>query len=424
MGKKSVLEGRLAGLDILRAVAFFFIPLVHFFMNSGFYSREITTPEVIPLLAIRWISYAGGVPVFIMLTGYLKRKKTVSWSHYRTIIPILVSYLIIATITMFYSKYVMKVQATTYIWIRSIFSFDSPSYAWYVGMYCGLFLLIPFLNNAYNGLKTKKEKRIFIITMLFLTAIPASINRMVIIQEKPLSLISPYWKSLLWHLTYYFIGMYIADFKPKMDKLMNVILILVCGAYQAVRTYLTGYGQNFYKAVNAEYNDAITYIVATLVFLLFYDINTEKKSVKAVAYIFSKHSLSAYLISFMVDNKIYKWLNKPEYIKGEHGYIKFIFPCAIMVALISTLLAYIVEVPSGLISKGITSVLDKAVNNKKDKQEETLQKVDTTDDYDDNADTEITEENGIFSDSQINKLLEGGSLDDEIDRFKRDKVNI
>ena len=95
-----------------------------------------------------------------------------------------------------------------------------------------------------------------------------------------------------------------------------------------------------------------------------------------------------------------------------------------MVALISTLLAYVIEIPSGLISKGITSVLDKAVNNKKDKHEETLQEADTTDDYDDNADTEITEENGIFSDSQINKLLEGGSLDDEIDRFRRDKVNI
>ena len=53
-----------------------------------------------------------------------------------------------------------------------------------------------------------------------------------------------------------------------------------------------------------------------------------------------------------------------------------------------------------------------------------MQKVDTTDDYDDNADTEITEENDMFSDSQINKLLEGGNLDDEIDRFRRDKVNI
>ena len=99
MEKKSVLEGRLAGLDILRAVAFFCIPTVHFFLNSGFYTVVMNSPKIIPMLTIRWIVYAGGVPVFIMLTGYLKKKKTVSWSHYRTIIPILVSYFIIAIIT-------------------------------------------------------------------------------------------------------------------------------------------------------------------------------------------------------------------------------------------------------------------------------------------------------------------------------------
>ena len=78
MEKKSVLEGRLAGLDILRAVAFFCIPTVHFFLNSGFYTVVMNSPKIIPMLTIRWIVYAGGVPVFIMLTGYLKKKKTVS----------------------------------------------------------------------------------------------------------------------------------------------------------------------------------------------------------------------------------------------------------------------------------------------------------------------------------------------------------
>ncbi len=424
MEKKSVLEGRLAGLDILRAVAFFCIPTVHFFLNSGFYTVVMNSPKIIPMLTIRWIVYAGGVPVFIMLTGYLKKKKTVSWSHYRTIIPILVSYFIIAIITTVFVKAFLKSKTSLYLQIRSIFAFNTPTYAWYIGMYVGLFLLIPFLNNAYNGLKTKREKQILIGSIIFLTAIPVSLNRMIEIQGQPFGFISSYWKSAFWQIGYYFIGSYIAEYKPKINKLFNVLLILVFGVYQAVRTYLTGYGENFYKGMNAEYNDLVTFIVGVLIFLLFYDINTENKTIKSLAYVFAKHSMSAYLLSAMFDTAIYRWLKKPGYLGSEHGYVKFFVPCVLTVILGSTLLAYIVEVPSGLISKGITSVLDKAVNNKKDKHEETLQKVDTTDDYDDNADTEITEENDMFSDSQINKLLEGGSLDDEIDRFRRDKVNI
>lgn len=421
MKKKSVLEGRLAGLDILRTVAFFCVPTVHFFLNSGFYGVVMDSPSIIPLLTIRWIVYAGGVPVFIMLTGYLKRNKTVSWSHYRTIIPILVSYFVIAIITTIFTEVYLKPEPTTlYLKIRNIFAFNSPTYAWYIGMYIGLFLLIPFLNNAYNGLKTKKEKQILIGSMLFLIAVPASLNRIIVIQEQPFGFISSYWKNSFWQMGYYFIGIYIAEYKPKIDKLLNVLLILIFGVYQAVRTYLTGYGETFFKGMNAEYNDMVTFIVSVLVFLLFYDLNTEKKTIKSLAYVFAKHSMSAYLISSMFDIVIYKWFRKPEYLRSEHGYAKFFLPCVLMVILGSTLTAYIIEIPSGLISKGITKVLDKIVNRNKLEPP----KKDITDDYNENSDTEVNEENDVFSDSQIAELLEGGNLDDEIDRFERDKVNI
>lgn len=420
MEKKSVLEGRLTGLDILRAVAFFCIPTVHFFLNSGFYTVIMNSPKIIPMLTIRWIVYAGGVPIFIMLTGYLKRKKTVSWSHYRTIIPILVSYFIIAIITTIFMNVYLKPKTTLYLKIRSIFAFNSPTYAWYIGMYVGLFLLIPFLNNAYNGLKTKKEKQILIGSILFLTAVPISLNRIIVIQEQPFGFISSYWKNSFWQIGYYFIGIYIAEYKPKINKLLNVLLILIFGIYQAVRTYLTGYGENFYKGINAEYNDMVTFIVGILIFLLFYDLNTENKTIKSLAYIFAKHSMSAYLISAMFDTVIYRWLKKPEYLGSEHGYVKFFLPCVLMVVLGSTLTAYIIEIPSGLISKGITNVLDRIVNSNKHEPP----KKDITDDYNENFDTEVNEENDVFSDSQIAKLLEGGNLDDEIDRFERDKINI
>ncbi len=54
--------------------------------------------------------------------------------------------------------------------------FSATNYSWYVEMYIGLFLIIPFLNLSYNGLKNQKQKQVLICTLLLLTSIPAVTN--------------------------------------------------------------------------------------------------------------------------------------------------------------------------------------------------------------------------------------------------------
>ena len=41
--------------------------------------------------------------------------------------------------------------------VLSFFDFTAAQYAWYVEMYIGLFLLIPFLNLIYNNLKSQRQ---------------------------------------------------------------------------------------------------------------------------------------------------------------------------------------------------------------------------------------------------------------------------
>ena len=60
--------------------------------------------------------------------------------------------------------------------LNGLRQFTLANYSWYIEMYLGLFLLIPFLNIVYNGLPSQKAKLWLVITMLILTALPAVVN--------------------------------------------------------------------------------------------------------------------------------------------------------------------------------------------------------------------------------------------------------
>lgn len=56
----------------------------------------------------------------------------------------------------FIKKYYLLMDIDFKSVIFGILDFTGVAYAWYTNMYIGLFLIIPFLNNAYMSLKSKK----------------------------------------------------------------------------------------------------------------------------------------------------------------------------------------------------------------------------------------------------------------------------
>ena len=65
---------RVAGLDIIRALAVLFVISVHYFKNTIFYSIPMTGKTMIILNSLRWLFFIC-VPLFMILTGYLSRNK-------------------------------------------------------------------------------------------------------------------------------------------------------------------------------------------------------------------------------------------------------------------------------------------------------------------------------------------------------------
>lgn len=146
-------------LDLIRCVAIFFVISVHFLLNTSFYSTAVYGKKMYLLVLFRVI-FMSCVSLFIMLTGYLMNKKEPTKEYYKKISRVVVTYVICSLLCVLF-RTLYKGESFSFARIvSSVLNFSGCGYAWYIEMYLGLYIIIPFLNKAYNGCKDKKEKRI------------------------------------------------------------------------------------------------------------------------------------------------------------------------------------------------------------------------------------------------------------------------
>ena len=211
------------GLDVIRSIACFSVIAVHFFLNTDFYSEPIMDPVMSFFLYVR-SSLMISIPLFLMLSGYLLCHKTASVSYYLRLIRTLFIYVCASLLVAVYRIFIAKDGLTFAGAFLGIFSFSTLSYAWYIEMYLGLYLMIPFLNILYNGLNGQKQKQWLILTFLLLTAAPSMVNiyrfdslewwLLPSIDNNYQPLIPDWWTGL-YPLTYYFIGCYLREYPIK-----------------------------------------------------------------------------------------------------------------------------------------------------------------------------------------------------------------
>ncbi|MEG2679735.1 MAG: acyltransferase [Oscillospiraceae bacterium] len=292
---QSAVPSRVGGLDFVRCVAVFFVLSVHFFMNGGFYDTPLIGGKLLLATAVRWLFFSC-VPLFILLTGFLQNRKKAGKAYYRKILRILFEYLVICVIcNLFRILYLGETLSLTN-WIGSILKFSAAPYAWYVNFYIGLFLLIPFLNLIYNGLTTQKGKQLLLGTLLLLTALPAAVNGVLPI--------FPDWWTRIYPLCYYFIGCYLAEYRPRVNRFLCVAGVGIIALLEAIFSFWYAKGGVFSSTVPFDYGALPTVALSVLLFLALYDVHLGKLSGKVAAHI-SDWALSIYLISWVFDKLFY-----------------------------------------------------------------------------------------------------------------------
>ena len=165
------------------------------------------------------------VPLFIMTTGYLMKDKTYSKSYFTKLLPIIGIYCLAVSIYTFFDVRVINIDYFGKLLVN-IFSFSH--YAWYVNMYIGLYLMIPFLNVGFKSFNNRRSQAISLGVLVLFTVIPATLSLFnnngqnhIILSH----LITDYWKGL-WPITYYLVGAFIASFKKK-SNIKELILSII-----------------------------------------------------------------------------------------------------------------------------------------------------------------------------------------------------
>lgn len=286
-------------LDLIRCVAVFGVVCVHFFINTGFYD-EIVIGKRMALSSAMRTFFMYCVPLFILLTGYLMNSKKISRSYYKGILHTIGIYIISSMFCIIYKSIVLNGGISFLYCIKEILNFSGAPYSWYIEMYIGLFLLIPFLNIVYWNLRTKQEKHALLLSMFVVIVLPTVGNIFGI------KLIPEWWKHI-WPFFYYFVGCYIREYSIRIPTLLNVFFIVGIWIFNSIFNILKSYNSVFeWGAYNDWYGwENVTLSIALFLFLVNLKIDKIPECMKYCIMKISKISLGIYLCSWIADDYVY-----------------------------------------------------------------------------------------------------------------------
>lgn len=296
--KEKAIYGRETGPDLVRSIACLFVVAVHFYLNCGYYNEPLVGGKMFVMTVARWL-FITCVPLFFMLTGYFKLNKSADKSHYKALLSLFVSYVIISVCKMIlYNRLYGKI----YSFKDMLRNLGNYQIAWYMGMYICLFLMIPFLNKMWHALN-EKEQNILLITLIFLCAVYPLFNY-----------IAPIYFIGIYPIMYYFMGVFIRQRRPAVNRwILFAILGIVCviEAFISVTFTHTGmFDWTVISTADGSYGTLFIAICSCAVFLIFYQVNIKSKIVCSILASISRVSFEIYLFAGMYDAVIYQYLKR------------------------------------------------------------------------------------------------------------------
>ena len=315
------LDKRNSTMDMIRIVSVLLVMSVHFFLYTGFYDQPMLGKRMFALCAMRTF-FTCCVPMFLLLSGYLMWQKKPEKEYYFGLGKTIATYLLAGAACILYRALHMQKAYTLKTALFSFLDYSAAQYAWYIEMYTGLFLLIPFLNLAYHGLKNQKQKQLLLLTMVLLTVAPTLLNSFNL--ETPgwwaapnsteaLTRVLPQWWIGLYPVTYYFTGCYLREYGLQMKSRTLALLLGLTTLGFALFNFWRNYGVGFQYGADILYNywyGFQPYVTAVLLFALLSRANAGKlpQGARLCLWKVSDLCLCMYLVSYIFDKLFYERL--------------------------------------------------------------------------------------------------------------------
>jgi len=333
------------GLDIIRILAMFFVVLVHSTTFYGFAETDISSISIFVAGMGRYLSFSC-IPLFLILTGYLNSNKTPTVKYYLKLIKILVEFALSGLVVFFINKFCFNDTTSFWTVAKQIITLQYPAYSWYINMFVGLFLLVPFLNYLYKSIP-EKQKWTFIISLILIFS-----NFQI----------SSYW-TIAYPLMYYFIGVFLKDKQFNIKKHILLILIVAIVVLQTLIVKLS-------LPIYIETHNNIGCIVLSVsIFLLFYNLKVSKNSSRSMKKVIplrviANASLSTFLISQIFEQQTALWFSKKNLttFPQKLPYLAYLTPFKFIA---SVLCGLIISFISSMIYKLIMHLINKIKKSKK-----------------------------------------------------------
>lgn len=298
-------------IDVIRLVALACLITVHFILKMELYNTKVAGGEWTLICLMRQFGMCC-IPLFLLITGYLMGKKPYSRGYYKKILRTIGIYILASAASNFWVLATTGDGRNINGLIIEILEFTACPYAWYVELYIGLFMIIPFLNNAYEALDKKGRTRLIVI-MMVLTGLPSFVNvyRLGSIEwwltpstdASYFKIIPAYWRGA-WPITYYFLGCWIRDRQIAIKRSVNIALIVLCSVLFALYNYWRSLNSSFIWGEWQDWGSWMNTILSVLIFLLL--LNTPYKIRGKYLPVLANAVFGAYLLSWIPEQVVYK----------------------------------------------------------------------------------------------------------------------
>ena len=341
---------RICGLDLIRVCAIFFVIAGHFFsLNTSFRNVPFTGISMFIQSMMNSI-FSVGVPLFIMLTGYLNINKTPTKKYYKNMIRVLVAYVIFSIATIAFRKFYLGENLSMVQWTLMILNYSAIPYAWYIEMWIGLALLTPFLNYLWKAIPSLKEKVLLIISLFIMTSLPDLCNRY------GMYIFPAYFAKACYPLMFYFIGTFIREYQPTIRSLYGVIIILAITLITPLFNIIIYHGTHDIVEITGGPSGVFHTWIAIAIFLMLYRKDVTNLSVKRWITHCSTVSLKMYLCCYIFDQLYYPYFKEHFYVT-QSQFLSWFFVIVPLCFLSSYLTATAYNSLKNLTQKCVTKIV-------------------------------------------------------------------
>ena len=291
-------------IDVIKAFAAFSVIGVHFFLNSGFYNTNVEGGRMFISVIIRTF-FMVCVPLFLLSTGGVMRKKELTNKYYLGIIPLLTTYLAACIACLIFRYFYLSQEMGFLSATAMIFDFTAAPYGWYVEMYLGLFMLIPFLNLGYSALLTRGRKRALVLTLFAMCTLPTLMNMWI-------KLIPDWFAQSLFPVMYYFMGAYILEYDIKIKSpALSLAALFGATVLFGATNFILRSGKLYGWTDYTLWGGLPTVVISVLLFITLRRISPQDppKWIRAAVQWLSNITLGTYLLSYIFDVLVYGLLN-------------------------------------------------------------------------------------------------------------------